>query len=131
MGTQLFLFAFLAIIGLVTYVTWSIKYHSKKEATGEFKSFGFSYIGIARVIIALISLAVGVLSMVVVFNFNGGYLDIAIAIGIPVVLLMYYLLNFSIIKFRNNAIIAKTNTEILQQLIKLNAVKEEENGKKN
>lgn len=115
------------IIVLIIVVFGYIYYSSKKIAkeginnSSQYKNFGFSYIAVAKVINIIVALLLGFTSGVLLTEIlsNDQSLGLATAIGIPVAFLIYYFLNFSIIKFRNNAIIAKTNTEILEALKEL------------
>lgn len=107
-------------------MVWSVKYQSKIGLSGEYKNFGFSYIGIAQVVNLLISLLIGTLLVVALTTFTGNQpMGLLLAIGVFATLVTYYLLNFSVVKFRNTAIIAKTNTEILKQLEKILSLREE------
>lgn len=113
----------LAIIVLLIVVVFGYIYYSSKRVAKEginnnnqYKNFGFSYIAIAQVLNFIISLALGILATAILLNEDE---VLAIIAGFLVLGISYYFLNFSIIKFRNNAIIAKTNTEILEELKKL------------
>ncbi|MDF0479663.1 hypothetical protein OL233_05115 [Vagococcus sp. PNs007] len=115
---------------LAFYMVWGIKQQSEIRVSGDYKNFGFSYIGIAQALNLLISLIVGTLAAIILTTVTGIQI-IALLVGVVFVitLVVYYLLNFSIVKFRNTAIIAKTNTEILKKLKQLHSLQEENNGK--
>jgi uncharacterized membrane protein YeaQ/YmgE (transglycosylase-associated protein family) len=97
--------------------------------SGNYKNFGFSYIGIAQIVNLLISVVVGIIPTT--FINTRQETGLLIISGFVLALVTYYLLNFSIVKFRNTAIIAKTNTEILKKLEQLHDTQEENNGEKN
>ena len=118
----------LAIIVMLIVIVFGYIYYSSKKIANEgansnnqYKNFGFSYIAVAQVLNMIVALLLGFASGVFLLEIfsNDKSIELAVVIGIPVALLIYYFLNFSIIKFRNNAIIAKTNTEILEELKKL------------
>lgn len=116
---------------LAFYMAWSIKHQSKLGASGDYKNFGFSYIGIAQALNLLISLIVGTLSAVILTTVTGiQIMGLLVGIVLVITLIVYYLMNFSIVKFRNTAIIAKTNTEILKKLEQLHSLQEEPKEKK-
>lgn len=126
MGIQILIGIVVILVILIFYMVWSVKYQSKIGLSGEYKNFGFSYIGIAQVVNLLISLLIGTLLVVALTTFTGNQpMGLLLAIGVFATLVTYYLLNFSVVKFRNTAIIAKTNTEILKQLEKILSLREE------
>lgn len=132
MGIEILIGIVAILIILAFYMIWSVKHQSKIGASGDYKNFGFSYIGIAQVVNLLISLIVGTLSGVILTTVTGNQtMELLVSIGFVMSLVVYYLLNFSIVKFRNTAILAKTNTEILKKLEQLHSLQEENNGKTN
>ncbi|NKC68043.1 hypothetical protein [Vagococcus fluvialis] len=129
MSQQMLIVIVIILVCLVLYMVWSVKYQSKMGTSGNYKNFGFSYIGIAQVVNLLISIVAGIIPTT--FASTKIQMNQMILLGIVLGLVLYYLLNFSIVKFRNTAIIAKTNTEVLKKLEQLYDAQEENNGEKN
>lgn len=132
MSQQMLIVIVIILVCLGLYTVWSVKYQAKIGTSGNYKNFGFSYIGIAQVVNILLSMVIAALSITIIEMTTGTQeTGLLVTVSIVVALMTYYLLNFSIIKFRNTAIIAKTNTEILKKLEQLHDAQEENNGKKN
>lgn len=129
MSQQMLIVIIIVLICLAFYMIWNVKYQAKMGTSGNYKNFGFSYIGIAQVVNLLISVVVGIIPTT--FINTRQETGLLIISGFVLALVTYYLLNFSIVKFRNTAIIAKTNTEILKKLEQLHDTQEENNGEKN
>lgn len=107
----------LALIVFVVFSIWNIKHQAKKEGFEKSNNYGFSYIAIGQSLNLLLSLILGILVTFISTNFIGNQsYFLSILFGIVTAVLIFYLLNFSIIKFRNIALIAKTNSEILKML---------------
>ena len=129
MSQQMLVVLIVVFICLGLYIVWSVKHQSEIGASGSYKNFGFSYIGIAQAVNLLISIVVGIIPTT--FASSRIQMNQMIPLSIVLGFVTFYLLNFSIVKFRNIAIIAKTNTEILKKLEQLQITQEENNGKEN
>jgi hypothetical protein len=90
----------------------------------DYKGFGFAYIYMARILFIII--AIGIF-LGIGFGFtaiNSSWGAVGFSVGLPCAIISYLVNNFFISAYKNLAIIAKTNVDIVKKLEELNKTKE-------
>ena len=102
------------------YIGVDMQPESTQNNATDYKGFGFTYIYMARILFIIIAIGIFLSIGFGLAVIDSSWDSIGFLIGLPCAIISYLINNFFISAYRNLAIIAKTNVDIVNKLEELN-----------